>query len=88
MGFKVEFEDEAVKDLERHTPLLQSQMLDEIEAFAADPVGLSKPGAFPYPLYQRYPFSIESEEKKYHFTLLFQYGADEETIWIKFIGYC
>ena len=89
MPYAVIFTPEAEDNLQNiaHAdPLLASRILDEAERLAQDPTSLSSPGGVPFLPQQRYSFWFDPQEKKTHIHLFFQYGQDEQSIWITGIG--
>ena len=86
MPFAVEWEDEAEQDLDTLPPLIASQVLDQIDRLAEDPVRLSKPSFFPYRPAQAFRFPCSFEGRTYHVTILFRYRADEQGIILELIA--
>ena len=87
MSYAVEMTPDAESDFARLSGMLASHVLDQLDRLAEDPVGLSRPPAFPHPLYQKYQFSWPPEAPpEAYVTILFQYSQDETTLQILGIG--
>jgi hypothetical protein len=85
MRFAVELSDEALEDLARYdaiSPCLSHVIDQQLKVLAEDPCRLSKPSTFPYWPCQAYKFSHVLDGRKYLFTALFKFGADEQTLHI------
>ncbi len=87
MGYSVEFEREALADLAELDAMLASRLLDEIERCATQPTLQSRRPGLPYLPYQRFEIKLEHDEEKHFFAVLFQYGQDEQTLHIRYIGH-
>jgi hypothetical protein len=89
MPYAVVFTPEAESDLSRladKDPLLASYVLDQAERLAQNPTELSHRGGVPFPPMQRYSFWGEGDYASTGLHLFFQYGQDEQTIWITGVG--
>ena len=85
MSYGVSFAREAELDLDRlKDPLLKSHVLDQLDLLARAPAKLSRPASFPHLPFQKYQFW--SPDHAIHFTALFQYSQDEQTLIILAIG--
>lgn len=71
MAYAIEFSPESEEDLRRLSPVVASYVLDQIERLAQDPLRLSSPGSFPYPLAQQYRFDDLLEGHRHYFVVLF-----------------
>jgi hypothetical protein len=74
-------------DLSRLDPVLASLLLDEIEACAARPARHSRRPGLPFLPYQRFEITLTSAGEQHFFAVLFQYGQDEQTLHVRFIGH-
>lgn len=85
MPYNVAFTPEAEADLTRladKDPLLASFILDHAERLAQAPTELSHRGGMPFLPGQRYAFWAEGDRGQKWVNLFFQYGQDEQTLWI------
>lgn len=78
--------DEDFERLAAENPVAASQILDQIERLAENPIGLALPPSFPNPLLPKYVFWISIENGFWFVTVLFRYLDDEETIEIRGIA--
>jgi hypothetical protein len=80
MSYGVEFTAQADDDLAKLPPLVASNVLDQLERLAEDPVGLARPSRFPF-LPGRMMFQFNAEvEGSWWITALFRYSEDERRI--------
>lgn len=89
MPYSVVFTPEAEADLARiagDDPLLASLILDHADRLAQAPTELSHRGGMPFLPGQRYPFWAQGDDGRQWVNLFFQYGQDEQTLWITGIG--
>jgi len=83
MSYGISLTPDVEADLARLPAMLASHVLDQLDRLAADPVGLSRPPAFPHPLYQKYQFFFPPEAPpEAHVTILFQFSQDETSLHI------
>jgi hypothetical protein len=87
MSYAVELTPTAERDLNALPPMLASHVLDHLDRLAADPVRLSRRGAFPHPLHQKYQFTWPPDAPlEAEVTILFRYSQDETALEIVGIG--
>jgi hypothetical protein len=87
MSYAVELTQTAERDLAGLQPLLASHVLEQLDRLAAAPVRLSRRGAFPHPLHQKYQFPWPPDApREADVTILFRYSQDETTLEIVGIG--
>jgi hypothetical protein len=89
MAYSVAFTPEAEEDVVRlaqQEPPLASFILDHVERLAESPTTLSTRDGYPYRPDQRYAFWGEGDHARTHVHVFFQYGQDEQTLWITAIG--
>jgi hypothetical protein len=89
MRYAVVWSAEADSDFDRiaaRHPLVASRILDEVDKLAENPIGLSRPPAFPHPLMPKYQFWANTQNGRCQITILFQYADDEQRIVIRGIG--
>ena len=89
MGYAVGWASEAEDDIDRIAskhPVSASQILDQIDTLAADPVSISRHSSFPHPDFQKYQFFVPTENGQLWVTVLFLYLPDEATIEVQGIG--
>src|SRR5579859_1779881 len=69
-------------------PLAASQILDQIDRLAEDPVALARKPSFPHPLFPKYQFWIEDVDDLHHLyvTVLFSHVPGKQEIAIEYIG--
>src|SRR5687768_11969598 len=82
MSYNVELSDEAIEDLAKLKLPLRKTVENHLEVLAHYPTKFSEPAHFPYWQVQAYKFETAFEGVEYFFTVLFQYGADEQTLHI------
>lgn len=87
MGYSVEFEREALEDLAKLDPVLASRLLDEVERCAVASTTQSRRAGLPYLPYQRFEIELTHDDVKHFFAVLFQYGQDEQTLHVRYIGH-
>jgi hypothetical protein len=87
MGYDIELESEALADLARLDPVLASLLLDEIDRCAVNPTRYSRRAGLPYLPYQRFEIRLVHEGVTHFFAVLYQYGQDEQTLHVRFIGH-
>jgi hypothetical protein len=85
VAFTPEAEEDVVRLAQEH-PELASFVLDQIERLAQSPTTLSTAEGFPYHPHQRYAFWGEGPDERAHVHVFFQYGQDEQTLWITGVG--
>jgi hypothetical protein len=83
VGYKIAWEPEALEVLDRLEPLSASQLLDQIDRLAEDPARLSHRSSITYVVKHQY---FECDIEGYFVVVFFQYGQDEQTIYITDLG--
>jgi hypothetical protein len=84
MPYQLRYTPRAEADLDRVPSGLLDKLEEHLQRLAEDPAGLSRPSAFPFPPdCQLSQFHCKYfDDLRYHFTVLFRYGADETTLQI------
>jgi len=82
MPYQLLYTPRAKADIGRVPLGLLDQLEAHLQQLADNPVGLSRPSAFPFPSdCQLSQFHCNYfDERRYAFTVLFRYGADESTL--------
>lgn len=87
MGYDVNFEREALADLAKLDPLLASLLVSEIDRRADNPTRHSRRAGLPYLPFQRFDIRLTHDGEEHLFGVLFQYGQDEQTLHVRYIGH-
>jgi len=82
MDYELLYSSQAERLLDGLSLPLLTFVQEHLDRLAADPVGLSQPGAFPHPPWlQRFHFDHPNFDGNHHFfTVLFNFGQDEKTL--------
>jgi hypothetical protein len=87
MPYRAILDIEARHDLARLPKAVYNHVIHELSRLAADPVGLSVRSHFPFrEKCQLFPFDFDDPPDCWEFNALFQYGQDEQTIYILAVG--
>jgi hypothetical protein len=86
MSYAVELAPDVVSQLQRLPSDLAERVLDQIEQLAHQPTHLSRPGSFPFQLFQVFEFECIANPITYRFTVVFQYSQDEQTLHLLNLG--
>ena len=89
MPFGVVWSGEAEADFDAiagQHPVAASQILDQIDLLAEDPVAVARRPSFPNPLLPKHQFWVNAEGGRLYVTVLFRYLPGEKDIEIRAIG--
>ena len=87
MSYRVSLLPEARKDLDAMPAAVREQTVKQLRVLADNPTALSRRSRFPFiERCQLYTFDCDHELQRWEINVLFQYGADEQTIHVLMIG--
>jgi hypothetical protein len=87
MSYAIDITPEAAGDLAPLPVQVSIEVERRLNELAQDPVGLSRPSHFPYPVNaQAFKFDYEFDDVQYAFHVLFKYGQNEQTLHILMIA--
>jgi hypothetical protein len=89
MSYEIILSPQAEEDMTRWPGVLQDYIEEQLLQLATDPVGLSRPSAFPYPPSCQLflPDPIEHDGADHEFVVLFRYSQDETALEVVGIGH-
>lgn len=87
MKYEIILAPRASSRIEQLPWLLQAAVFEHLDILAESPTAVSRPAVFPRPPeYQEYTFRAVAEGVLHEFTVLFKYGADEQTLHVYALG--
>lgn len=89
MRYDIELAPAAQNKLRSLPEALRGEVIVQLYRLAEAPAALSRPSITPPepPGHQVFPFTVEHLGALHQFRVLFQYGADESTLWVYAIGH-
>jgi hypothetical protein len=82
MSYDFKMESDALADVRPLPTLLLQRFYLGLDLLTRKPTVRSRPSATPHQSGQLYEFSVEFDDMTCLFTVWFQYGADEKTLYI------
>jgi hypothetical protein len=80
MPYRVVLPDDASALVDRLPQPVAAVVSRHLRQLSEHPVGLSKPAFAPLSGGQKYEFEARFQDMDYYFTVVFRYGADEQTL--------
>jgi hypothetical protein len=88
MSYRAILSPNAQDDLRRMPPPVSIYTLSQLANLERNPTALSEPSHFPFrEKCQIFSFDYDFQGKRYFFNVLFEYGADEQTLFLSDIAW-